>query len=259
MTQTTSASIALLLTSVLCAGCTSPPAAQTKSADTTAPAGNGQTPGNGQTAGQRAAGTVVEVIEAPPYTYVRVDTGTESIWAAANQFEVKVGERVVVPLDMPMANFHSSALDRDFPLVYFTEAVLREGEEGRPALPPGHPKMDRTGKDTAVASSEPVATAPDGLAIAAVWADKSTLAGKTVTVRGRVVKVNNGILGQNWLHLQDGSGSADAGTNDLTVTSDDTASVGDIVTVTGVVEVDKDFGAGYAYPVILTKAAVRKS
>ncbi len=256
MSCTTSAFLSLLLASSFLAGCADTPSAQTGAppADSAAAA-----PPAEQSTGQRAAGTVVEVLDAPPYTYIRVDTGRESIWAAANQFEVKVGERVVVPLDMPMANFHSKTLDRDFALVYFTEAVLREGEEGRPALPPGHPKMDRTGRDTPVEATGPVAAAEGGLAIETIWADRATLAGKTVTVRGRVVKVNSGILGQNWLHLQDGSGSADGGTNDLTVTSDDTASVGDVVTVTGVVEVDKDFGAGYAYEVILTKAAVRKS
>jgi hypothetical protein len=81
--------------------------------------------------------------------------------------------------------------------------------------------------------------------------------GKTVTVRGQVVKFNGGILGQNWIHIQDGSGSDKDGSNDLTVTSPTGgANVGDIVTITGTVVIDQDFGAGYAYAVLIQKATV---
>ena len=85
--------------------------------------------------------------------------------------------------------------------------------------------------------------------IAAVYKDKAALSGKAVTVQGKVVKVNNGIMGRNFLHVQDGSG--DKTTNDLTVTSKQTANIGDQVTVTGNVVLNKDFGAGYAYPLLV--------
>jgi hypothetical protein len=58
----------------------------------------------------------------------------------------------------------------------------------------------------------------------------------------------------NWLHLQDGSGAA--GTSDLAVTTDATAKVGDVVTVTGTLALDKDFGAGYKYALIIENAKV---
>ena len=105
---------------------------------------------------------------------------------------------------------------------------------------------------------EPVAPPAGGSSIADVWANRAKLAGKTVTVRGTVVKFNGGILDRNWLHLQDGSGKAADGTNDLTVTTDAVAKVGDVVTVTGTVVVDKDFGSGYAYALMLEKAKIGK-
>ena len=104
-----------------------------------------------------------------------------------------------------------------------------------------------------MAPVEPVA---GGLTVAEVWAGKARLAGSTVTVRGRVVKFNPGIMGTNWMHLQDGSGSAANGTHDLTVTTPAAATVGEVVTATGAVAVDQDFGAGYTYPVIIREAAV---
>jgi len=90
--------------------------------------------------------------------------------------------------------------------------------------------------------------------VAAVYKDKAALAGQTVRVQGKVVKVNNGIMGRNFLHVQDGTG--DQSSNDLTVTSKETATVGDQVTITGKVALDRDFGAGYAYPLLVEEASV---
>ena len=95
-----------------------------------------------------------------------------------------------------------------------------------------------------------------GVTIAEVWQRKAELAGSQVTVQGRVVKYNAAILGRNWLHLQDGSGELEQGTNDITVTTTDEVAVGDVVTVTGTVAVDRDFGAGYTYTVMLEDASI---
>jgi hypothetical protein len=92
--------------------------------------------------------------------------------------------------------------------------------------------------------------------IADVYQDKAALAGQPVTIHGKVVKVNNSIMNRNWLHLQDGSGDAAAGTNDIAVTSDATAAMGDEITITGTVAVDLDFGAGYKYPLLIEKATI---
>ncbi len=82
------------------------------------------------------------------------------------------------------------------------------------------------------------------------------LAGKPVSVRGKVVKYNANILGKNWLHIQDGSGSADNGDNDLTVTTSTPVALGATVLVTGNVSTNRDFGAGYKYSVIIEDANV---
>ncbi len=83
---------------------------------------------------------------------------------------------------------------------------------------------------------------------------KANFSGKPIAVRGRVVKFNGGILGKNWLHVRDGSGSE--GTNDLTVTTDATVKVGDLVLVTGTLGSDRDFGGGYNYALIVENAKV---
>jgi len=90
--------------------------------------------------------------------------------------------------------------------------------------------------------------------VATVHQDKATLAGKTVRVQGKVVKVNNGIMGRNFVHVRDGSG--DANSNNLIATSKQTAAVGDQVTVSGVVVIDRDFGSGYNYPLLIEDATI---
>jgi len=209
-------------------------------------------------------GSVLETMDAAGYTYVRLDTDDGEIWAASNQFEVEPGDRVTLPLETPMEGFHSASLDRDFDLIYFASFIVPEGEAppaaapqgGLPELPPGHPSLDAFKVDPDAAVGAPVEPPSGGMAIADVWNRKADLAGTKVTVSGRVVKYNGGILGRNWLHLQDGSGELAKGTNDITVTTTAEAAVGDVVTATGTVSIDRDFGAGYTYTVMLEDAAV---
>jgi hypothetical protein len=92
--------------------------------------------------------------------------------------------------------------------------------------------------------------------VEALYQEKTNLSGHQVQLHGKIVKVNNAILNRNFLHLRDGTGNE--GSNDLTITSQDTAEVGDEVVVTGTVTVDKDFGAGYTYPILLEQATVTK-
>ena len=201
------------------------------------------------------SGVVLETMDAADYTYVRIDLDGEEIWAAAPRVQVAVGDRVTIPPGAPMQDFHSASMDRTFELIYFVGQILPEGAQPAAGeMPPGHPPIG--GDPTAAEPVAEVEKAEDGYTIAEVHGRKSELAGREVAVRGRVVKVNLGILGANWLHIQDGSGDASDGTNDLTVTTQSLASVGDTIVIVGLLETDKDFGAGYRYDVIVTGARV---
>ncbi|WP_244861033.1 hypothetical protein [Aromatoleum petrolei] len=107
-------------------------------------------------------------------------------------------------------------------------------------------------------SVAPAAFAQDAAVrtVAAVYQEKAELSGKAIKVNGKVVKVNNGIMGRNFVHVRDGSG--DQATNNLIVTSKDTAAVGDEVVVTGNVKLDRDFGSGYMYPLLVEDASITK-
>ncbi|MDH5328063.1 MAG: hypothetical protein OEZ68_09605 [Gammaproteobacteria bacterium] len=96
---------------------------------------------------------------------------------------------------------------------------------------------------------------PTNKTVEAVNLESKTLSGKQVRIKGKVVKVNNGIMKRNFLHIQDGSGNQ--GTNNITITSKQTAKVGDSVTVVGTVVVNKDFGFGYSYPVLVEDSNIQ--
>ena len=100
-----------------------------------------------------------------------------------------------------------------------------------------------------------IAKAEGGQTVAGLHAAKEQLEGETVVIRGKVVKVNANIMGKNWLHVRDGSG--EEGTNDLTITTTGAVpAIGDTVLVTGAVGLNRDFGMGYMYPLIVEDAEV---
>lgn len=117
----------------------------------------------------------------------------------------------------------------------------------------GHPPIEKASVDASAPEAGVIKSAESG-SVADVFAKKDSLAGKEVTVRGKVMKFSPMIMGKNWVHLQDGSGDPAAGTNDLTLTTMDSAKVGDVVLAKGSLSVNKDFGAGYTYDVILEDA-----
>jgi len=205
------------------------------------------------TANTMPNGAVLEVIGASSYTYLRVDTEQGELWLAAPQFAVTVGDRVVWAPGTPMSGWHSDTLDRTWDEVQFISQIQVQGaESGAASLPSSHPPAaaPTTGLSPAIEKLE------GGLTVAEVHSRAGELAGQQVAVRGRVVKANFGIMGSNWLHVQDGSGEAAGGSNDLTVTTQGQAAVGDLVALRGVLATDKDFGAGYLYSVIVENAEV---
>jgi len=205
------------------------------------------------------SGTVVETMNAAGYTYVQVDSGTEKIWAAAPAFTVAVGDSVVVPDGMPMTNYHSKTLERDFSVVYFVDSILNASSPDS-AMAEGGMQEDQSQKTKAPAADDVdltnIAKPEGGLTVGEIFGDKANLSGQEVTLRGKVVKFSPKIMGKNWLHIQDGSGDSEAGTHDLTVTTDITAEVGDTVLVKGPLTLDKDFGYGYQYDLIIEDAAI---
>ncbi len=216
---------------------------------------NGPAPRAIAASGEVVEGKVLETMDAGGYTYVRVATPEGDVWAAGPRVSVKVGDAVAFGGGMPMVDFHSKGLDRDFEKIYFVGAI-RVGNA--PASAPSgetRPHGAITSSPSTSIDLSAIPRAEGGVTVGTVFAKKSSLAGTEVVIRAKVVKSNTGIMGKNWLHLRDGTAGPD-GEDDLTVTTSGTARVGETVIVRGKVTTDKDFGFGYRYDVILEDATV---
>jgi len=192
--------------------------------------------------------TAEEVIQTSGYTYVRVSEDGNENWIAITRQEVEKGKSYYFEPGMEMKNFESKELKRTFPSILFVDKF-----SDQPIVAKIVAADSLKGKQAPVAKEgikvEPV---KGGITIAELYANKDTYAGKTVKIRGEVVKYSPGIMNTNWVHIQDGTRNGDS--FDLTITTNDVTKVGDVVTFEGVVSVKKDFGAGYFYEVIVENA-----
>lgn len=199
-------------------------------------------------------GEVLEVKDVEAYTYLRLKTREGDTWAAVSKAAVKKGAQVTLGGMSVMENFESKTLKRKFDKIVFATLVDPNAAPAAAAA---------TTTPHAAAPSAPIAkvakaTGADAKTVAEVVSGRTALKDKTVTIRGQVVKVNAGILGKNWVHLQDGSGSAASGTHDILVTTADAPAVGDVVSANGKVRTDVTVGPGYAYAVLVENATLRK-
>jgi hypothetical protein len=200
---------------------------------------------------------VEEVIQVSGYTYLRVKDGDKENWIATTPKDVKSGDVVYFQNGMEMKNFESKELKRKFDTILFVDDL-----SSQPIASPA-PTQNGTGMMSSGNQAKPqkpvleklnisIKPAVGGLTIAQLYSKSNSYSDKNVIVKGQVVKVNNGIMQRNWVHIQDGTSS---GNNyDLTVTTNEKINVGDVVTFQGKIELNQDFGYGYAYPVLLTDA-----
>lgn len=214
-------------------------------------------------------GKVIETMDAGGYTYVHLDDGAEKVWAAGPVTPIEVGQEIHISKNMAMTDFHSKAMDKTFEVIYFVgtfaghaegeghgggmESMSGMGGMGSGGDPHGGMNMSTMGGSShnTVEMTEVASVDKADFAVAEIFAGSADLGGKTVKVRGQVVKFTPNIMGTNWIHVQDGTG-------DLTVTSSAVVAVGDIVLVEGTLTVNKDFGAGYKYDAIIEGATVTK-
>jgi uncharacterized protein YycO len=148
-----------------------------------------------------------------------------------------------------MKDFKSSNINRTFDEILFVE-------DARKSPTPDEMKKIHANALTLDKEKIKVEPASDGKTIEQIFAQKSELKGEIVKVRGKVVKFNKQIMKRNWIHIQDGTG--DENNYDLVITSDQDVKIGDIITAEGKLAIDKDFGAGYFFPVIVEEASIKK-
>jgi len=211
--------------------------------------GGGNSKGGDLPPGTQCVG-VIEVIQTSNYTYLQVEENDNKFWIAVVKREAKSGDVIYYTKAYEMKNFVSKELGRTFPSVFFvqdpSDRLMAPGETLSPQnMASGKREMNRLVNIS-------VDTPKGGITISDLYKNRDKYAGQTVKIRGVVVKYNKQIMYKNWIHIQDGTDYS--GKFDLTVTSLDSVQVGSTVTFTGIIWLNKDFGAGYVYDVIMEEA-----
>lgn len=203
--------------------------------------------------------TVKEVLNANAYTYLFVAEGDKEYWMAIPSMEVEVGKNYTYENGMEMKNFESKDLGRTFESVYFVEALLDpnapvQTNEMGSSNPHGNTKSESGETKTTLADG--ITLVKGAISLHDLFAGKEKFEGKSVTLTGKVVSFNPEIMGKNWIHIQDGSSFN--GLNDVIVTTLAKVVIDDVVSVKGVVVLNKDLGSGYKYDILIEDAVIVK-
>ncbi len=202
-----------------------------------------------QTSGH--AVVVNEVLQANAYTYLNVSENGQSFWIAITKADVSVGQQLFYDSGLEMTDFESKDLNRTFDKIYFVEQVSDTPINAAPMMHGGTEHAGRPSVEQQTITVEPVT---GGTTIGELFENPAKFKNETIKIRGQVTKVNAMIMGRNWVHIQDGTSGN--GKFDLTVTTNENVQVGDVVTFEGKVTLEKDFGAGYFYDVIVEQATL---
>ncbi|WCC44697.1 hypothetical protein PJW08_14055 [Tenacibaculum finnmarkense] len=202
---------------------------------------------------------VIEKIPAGGYVYLKVSEKEKEYWIAVPGKQVKIGATYYYDGGMEMRNFESKILKRTFDRVIFAQGIREKiNEVGSKPKKETNKKANAVKKKNTTPKSKVgiIEKASNGIRVADLFENPKAYQNKEVIIKGKAVKVNNGIMGVNFIHLQDGT--TGNGQYDITVTGNEIVKIGDIITLKGTVILNKDFGAGYVFDVLIEKAVVLK-
>ncbi len=209
-------------------------------------------------------GKVLQTMDSGGYSYVYIQKDNmEKVWVAVATTPIALGTKISFRGGMEMANFESKTLKRTFDSIYFADSVVVD-KNSSVASPINKDNKGLSGGSKSATSDKDVkisvakATGANAYTVQEIFDKGAKLNKKKVVVRGKVVKVSVGIMGKNWIHIQDGTGVQSKKNHNLVCTSDEMAYVDDVVTVSGILAKDRDFGGGYKYSVIVEGATIKK-
>lgn len=191
-----------------------------------------------------------EILQADRYTYLNVTEGSHKFWIATSKTEAEKGKIYLYKGGLMKTNFESVEFKRTFDTIYLVSNIISASEHPGGNLAGGQSEQN-IGQPISSGGAMPVVK--DAITLSELINNKAKYEGKVVTVSGECVKVNNGIMGKNWVHLQDGS-KEKGKVLDITITTSLNIPLGSKVALSGKIFLNKDFGAGYRYDIIMEEA-----
>lgn len=217
-------------------------------------------------------GKVAEKIDVSTYSYLRLknDSSKEDNWVAVPRTDIALNTPVKLNNPIPMFGFKSKELKRSFDRLYFgilpqQAKEVADNTKGHwlPGMKGGAPHHG----DTNAAEDAPLdlskikikkAEGNNAVTVSELYSKKSELNSKTITVRGKIIKYTPEILGSNWVHIADGTGTLKEKNFDLTIITKDKAKLGDTVLVTGKVILEKKLEP-YYFPIAVEDAQLKSN
>lgn len=200
-----------------------------------------------------------EVLQTTQYTYIRAKEGENEIWLAAAKMDATVGRKYYFDGGLPMKDFPSKELKKTFKEILFLDNITDQPSSSEESISASSQTITNSSKGSAIEIEKKevkVKHEKNDVTIAALFENKNTYADKKIKIKGQVSKFTPGIMKRNWIHLQDGTDFS--GKFDLTITSDQEVKVGENIVIEGVIKLEKDFGYGYFYDVIMEDAKLVK-
>jgi hypothetical protein len=197
----------------------------------------------------------IDVQHTAKYTYVQVLEGTKSFCVAIPlDKEIKKGSTYYFRGGIIMANPEVLQFSEKFETVMISPGL---SENPLAVNTPAASTTAPIAGDGIKIKEVKIETAPGVTTLAELFKNPEKFEGKTIKVQGQCVKLNRMILNKNWLHIQDNTTNKDGQKYDLTITTLDEVQLGDIVIFEGKLALNKDFGAGYKYDVILEESKLK--
>ena len=192
---------------------------------------------------------ILEVLPTSKYVYLRVSEDENEFWIATGKKDVNVGESYFYKKGILKTNFESKEHNRIFDKVYLVSNIVsaNHGSEAN--------NTSLQKKEITLADPANNIEVEGSIKISELVKNKDKYEGQEIQISGKCTKLNPNIMGKNWIHLKDGSYDE----FDLVITSDISVPEGHFVTMKGVVVLDKDFGAGYKYDLIIENGKIVSS
>jgi len=200
---------------------------------------------------------VNEVLPTSRYVYLHVNEGEKQFWVATRKQDVKKGKTYFYKGGLLKTNFESKEYNRVFETVYLVSNLVEENHSKNTGILDENVSKSAQGTSDKViipTHTEDIIEHKGSIKIAELVKNPKKYDGKTIQISGKCVKINPGIMGRNWIHLKDGTKDD----FDLVITSNTFVQEGSVITLKALVSLNKDFGAGYKYDLILENGTVIK-
>ncbi len=196
---------------------------------------------------------VLDILETTKYVYLKVEENDKQFWIATLKQKIDIGGTYFYKGGLLKTNFESKEHNKTFEKIYLVTSLVQSnhGNENRNK---NIKSQDNQQKDKVNSATNTLNNnqKTGSIKIAELVANLNKYKGKTVQLSGICVKINPNIMGRNWIHLKDGSKDD----YDLVITSDTFVKEGSEITIKATVSLNKDFGAGYKYELILENGVI---